>query len=193
MILSLISRYLITLCCVLTNCLIHVFNKSPQIPLKESWKKYTSRQADLKGHQNIQLITFRLTSSYLLQFVSFHLYSHQYYPSQGKQTIYSLSVFLMFRILYRYFLPIFTKIIMKKTQNLPDKQYADHSLKQSPSLLFVGQQKYLKYQLEKVKKKELPNQGVLDDIYFLVWEWGQGNNGSNVKNKTKYCLLAFCN
>lgn len=61
---------------------------------------------------------------------------------------------------------------MKKTQNLPDKQYADHSLKQSPSLLFVGQQKYLKYQLEKVKKKELPNQGVLDDIYFLVWEWG---------------------
>lgn len=116
MILSLISRYLIAPCCVLTNCIMHVFNKSSQILLKESQKKQTSRQADLKGHQNIQLITFRLTSSYLLQFVLLHLYSHQYYPSQGKQTIYSLRVFLMFRILYRYFLLIFTKIIMKKIE-----------------------------------------------------------------------------
>ena len=56
-------------------------------------------------------------------------------------------------------------------------------------MLFGDQQKYLKYQLEKVRKKELPNQDVLDDTPFLVWGWGWGNKGSDVENKTTHCLL----
>lgn len=97
----------------------------------------------------------------------------------------------MFKILYIFFpfslsfnfIPIFIVFQYERKQNLPDKQYADHSLKQSPSLPFGGQQKYLKCQLEKVKKKELLNQDVLDDTPFLVWVWGWENKGSDVKNK----------
>lgn len=60
-----------------------------------------------------------------------------------------------------------------KETDLPGRQYADHSLKQNPSLLFGDQQKYLKYQLEKARKKELLTQDVLDDTLFLVWGWGK--------------------